>query len=58
MGKPHAKQWGEAWQVFIPDGFNKVMSEMTDDEFQAYRHSREQSQSSRWKKLREHLLNE
>ena len=58
VGQPHPKQWGQAWQVFIPDGFDKVMSEMTDDEFQAYRTSREQSESSRWKKLREHLLNE
>lgn len=58
ISNPHPKQWGDAWRVFKPEGFDKNMSDMTEAEFEGYRLSRENAETSRWKRLREHLLNE
>lgn len=52
----HPNQWSDAWRIFIPEGFDKTLSQMTDDEFLTYRKSREESQNGHWKKLCTHLL--
>lgn len=57
VSKPHPKQWSDAWRIFKPNGFDKNMADMTENEFESYRQSRENSETSRWKKLRQHLLN-
>jgi XTP/dITP diphosphohydrolase len=58
IANPHPKQWSEAWRIFIPEGFDKTLSELTSEEFEEYHVKQESDVTNRWKKLREHLLNE
>lgn len=32
LGKDNPKKWSDLWYIFIPDGFNKTIAEMSDDE--------------------------
>lgn len=44
----NTKAWGDLWRIFIPDGYNKTLSEMLDDEYAKYVTARD---NSIWKRF-------